>query len=134
MQLINCPYCGRPAEFVNSNMVYGGKGYGMIYLCSHCNAYVGVHNGTDKPFGRLANAELRKWKQAAHAQFDPIWQSNGMKRKDAYRWLSEQMQIPFENTHIGMFDIEQCRQVIQIIRRRNSVKPNNHDGAAYCRP
>ena len=30
-------------------------------------AYVGVHKGTDKPLGRLANAELRYWKKRAHA-------------------------------------------------------------------
>ena len=31
----------------------------MIYICKPCDAYVGVHKGTDKALGRLANKELR---------------------------------------------------------------------------
>lgn len=118
MRNVNCDYCGRPAEFVDSSVVYHGKSYGMIYLCRHCNAYVGVHKGSDKPLGRLANAELRRWKKAAHAAFDPLWRYGGFvgNRNGAYRWLAEQMGLPVSETHIGMFDVEKCRMVIQICR------------------
>ena len=61
MRKVYCDYCGRQAEYVDSKVVYG-KSYGMMYLCRNCMAYVGVHKGTDKPLGRLANAELRYWK------------------------------------------------------------------------
>ena len=37
-----------------------GVDYGMIYYCPQCGAYVGVHKGTDRAKGRLANAELRR--------------------------------------------------------------------------
>ena len=116
MKKVFCDYCGRRAEYVDSKIIYG-KSYGMIYLCRNCMAYVGVHKGTDKPLGRLANAELRRWKKEAHAAFDPLWQRGRFRgrRNDAYRWLAEQMGIPVEETHIGMFDIEQCRRAIQII-------------------
>lgn len=70
MRKVYCDYCGRQAEYVDSKVVYG-KSYGMMYLCRNCMAYVGVHKGTDKPLGRLANAELRYWKKRAHAVFDP---------------------------------------------------------------
>lgn len=116
MKKVFCDYCGRRAEYVDSKIIYG-KSYGMIYLCRNCMAYVGVHKGTDKPLGRLANAELRRWKKEAHAAFDPLWQRGRFRgrRNDAYRWLAEQMGIPVEETHIGMFDVEQCRRAIQII-------------------
>ena len=116
-----CPYCGEKAVFVDSSEVYHGRSYGMIYLCRPCLAYVGVHKGTDRPKGRLADAELRKWKIAAHASFDPLWQRGEFKRRrnDAYAWLSEKMGLPREKTHIGMFDVEQCQRVIQIINERN---------------
>lgn len=52
---VYCDYCGRRAEFVDSKIVYG-KSYGMMYLCRHCMAYVGVHKGTSRPLGRLADA------------------------------------------------------------------------------
>jgi len=56
----------------------------MIYLCRSCDAYVGVHKGTDKPKGRLANAELREYKKKAHSAFDPLWRFGGMMRRQAY--------------------------------------------------
>ncbi|WP_278247013.1 zinc-finger-containing protein [Agathobaculum desmolans] len=72
MKDVICNYCGRKAELVDSKVIYGTS-YGMMYLCRRCNAYVGCHKGTDRPLGRLADAELRYWKKAAHAVFDPLW-------------------------------------------------------------
>ncbi|MCY7484311.1 zinc-finger-containing protein [Paenibacillus alvei] len=114
-RVIICPYCNGQTEFVDSVRVYG-KSYGMIYLCSPCDAYVGVHRGTDKPLGRLANKQLREYKKAAHAAFDPLWKSGEFYRQQAYAWLSKQMGLPRYQTHIGMFDVEQCKRVIEICR------------------
>ena len=55
MRNVYCPYCGRQAEYVDSKVIYG-RSYGMAYLCRNCDAYVGVHRGTDEPLGRLADA------------------------------------------------------------------------------
>lgn len=117
MRKVFCDYCGRPARFCDSKIVYG-RSYGMIYYCGHCNAYIGVHKGTDKPLGRLANAELRYWKKQAHAAFDPLWQRGSFRgrRNAAYDWLAQKMDLPVEETHIGMFDVGQCRRAIQIIQ------------------
>lgn len=75
------------------------------------------------PKGRLANAELRHWKIAAHAAFDPIWKYGKFKgkRNAAYSWLSEQMNLPREKTHIGMFDISDCKKVIEICKKENNT-------------
>lgn len=118
MKKVYCDYCGRQAEYIDSKVIYG-KSYGMIYLCRNCMAYVGVHKGTDKPLGRLANAQLRYWKKAAHAEFDPLWKYGKFKhrRNAAYAWLAEQMNLPVDKTHIGMFDVGQCKAVIQICRK-----------------
>lgn len=122
MMKVYCPYCGRQAEYVDSKVIYG-KSYGMAYLCRSCMAYVGVHKGTDKPLGRLANAELRYWKKAAHAAFDPLWQWGEFKgrRNAAYKWLAEKMGLSHNKTHIGMFDVSQCKQVVKIIERERST-------------
>ena len=128
---VYCDYCGHLAKYVDSEVIYK-KSYGMIYLCSPCDAYVGTHKRTDTPLGRLANAELRKWKKLAHAYFDPIWQHGRFKKRrgDAYKWLSEQMKLPVSETHIGMFDVEQCRQVVSIMEnernKNNGTTENNH--------
>lgn len=119
MQKVICDYCGRKAEYVDSKIIYG-KSYGMVYLCRNCMAYVGVHKGSDRPLGRLENAELRFWKQKAHKAFDPLWQYGPFKhrRNAAYRWLSEQMNLPVSETHIGMFDVGQCKEAIRIINEK----------------
>lgn len=119
MQNVICPYCGKPADFVDTAEIYHGKSYGMAYLCRPCNAYVGVHKGTDKPKGSLANAELRNWRKAAHRAFDPLWKYGIFKhqRNNAYAWLSKKMGIPIEETHIAMFDIAKCRDAINLINK-----------------
>lgn len=118
-QTVTCPYCNRLARFVDSRIVYG-KSYGKMWLCSgwpECNAYVGVHQGTRKPLGRMANPELRKAKKAAHAAFDPLWTHNvnpSKSRKYAYAWLAKQLGISTDECHIGMFDVESCEQTCKV--------------------
>ncbi len=124
MRKVYCPYCGKRAELVNSEDVYG-RDYGhRIYICWPCNAYVGCHKDTDRPLGRLANAELRSMKIQAHAAFDPLWQSGQMKRKAAYAWLAEQMNRPVKQTHIGYFDVTECREVIRIVDKFRKDEKN----------
>ena len=74
-----CPYCKSETEYIDSSFVYG-KSYGMIYICKPCDAYCGVHKGTDNALGRLANAELRYWKKEAHKYFDVIWKEKHEER------------------------------------------------------
>lgn len=109
-----CQYCNKPARYTDSKAVYG-KSYGMIYLCDHCGAYVGVHKGTDIPFGILANAELRGWKKKAHESFDPLWKSGRMTRHGAYKWLGSCMKKPIKDCHIGMFQVDECKKVVALV-------------------
>ena len=119
---IVCDYCNNPAVLVDSKVVYG-RSYGMIYLCQPCDAYVGTHKASGKPLGRLATAELRKAKIAAHAAFDPLWKgkvkrdgcSKGKARGMGYKWLADQLGIKANDCHIGMFDVETCRRVVDLI-------------------
>ena len=120
-----CPYCGADVRFHSSSaFVYRGTDYGPIYACSRyptCDAIVGVHKGTTEPLGRLANRSLRGWKKRAHAAFDPIWQfrmERGTLKSKArgatYGWLADQLGIPVEACHIGMFDEETCQRVVAV--------------------
>lgn len=110
-----CPYCKGDSSYVNSKTIYGTYyiDYGMMYYCKDCNAYCGVHKGTDKSLGRLANKELREWKKAAHAHFDILWKEGIMTRWDAYDNLSKFLGIPRKYTHIGMFKISTCKKVVE---------------------
>lgn len=106
-----CPYCKKQTKLVNSSVIYG-KSYGMIYLCQPCNAYCGVHKGTDISLGRVANSRLRFWKKEAHKYMDILWKDNGMTRKEVYMVLSDYLKIPSEYCHIGMFSIKTCKEVV----------------------
>jgi hypothetical protein len=117
-----CPYCNQPTEYIDSSLVYG-KSYGMIYICQPCKAWVGVHKGTNQALGRLADAELRKCKCIAHYYFDGLWKkkmkqgfSKSSARRKAYRWLAGKMGLSVKETHIGMFGVKQCKQVIEICK------------------
>ena len=120
-----CPYCHSKTEYINSEEIYG-KNYGNIYICRACSAYVGVHKGTDKALGRLANKELRELKKVAHFHFDKIAKTSLINeiwpeyiegvsnRQKAYLWLAKQMNIEPDYCHIGMFDEHQCLIAITI--------------------
>lgn len=109
-----CPYCGSKTEYIDSSFVYG-RSYGMIYICKPCDAYVGVHKGTNKAKGRLANAELRELKKQAHYHFDKLWKEGNMKRSQAYKWLAKQLNIKPKECHIGMMDNDRCKRVIELL-------------------
>lgn len=119
MRKVYCDYCGREAELVDSKVVIG-KGSGKYWLCRPCMAYVGCQKGTVIPTGRLANAELRQWKQIVHQAFDPLWKRGSFKgyRDVAYAWLFKKMGLPAEKAHIGMFDVAECRKALSIIEAK----------------
>lgn len=114
-----CPYCKEPSVMVDGEHVYPHREdlhHKVFYVCTPCDARVGCHPGTDKPLGRLANSDLRKAKQAAHAAFDPLWRELDLfkNRRKAYAWLSEQLGISKKKCHIGMFDEPTCRRAQKI--------------------
>lgn len=124
---VMCPYCGKSAKLVGGDTIYPHRPdlyEKKFWLCRPCNAYVGCHkpnngygDGT-RPLGRLANAELRDAKRSAHAHFDPIWEKGGMARAQAYKWLASSLGIEPKNCHIGMFDVETCKKVVDLCKAR----------------
>ena len=111
-----CIYCGADVILTDSAKVYG-KSYGNIYLCSNypkCSSYVGVHKKNDEPLGRLADFQLREWKKKAHDIFDSLWKGEArrMSRKQAYKLMQELMDLDEDWCHIGLFNVEQCRELI----------------------
>ena len=112
-----CRYCGGKVILTDSSKIYG-KDYGDIYLCTTCNAFVGVHKGSGKPLGTLANSIFRTKRKETHEVFDKFWKDNHMSRTEGYKWLSEKMGLPFKSTHIGYFEIEECQKVIELCQSK----------------
>lgn len=122
-----CPYCSRESELVTGKRIYphrkdlAGK---RFYLCEPCDAYVGCHQTSRTPLGRLANAELRRLRVLAHAMFDPLWILGPMTRVEAYGRLARELGIPRKKCHIGMFDAETCHQVVIAVEQGTLLPPH----------
>ena len=107
-----CPYCNKFSALVSGAKMYPHRTdlhKLKFYQCAPCDAYVGCHGSSERPLGRLANAELRKAKSDTHRMFDAIWKEGQTSRSDAYAWLSRAMKIKVEDAHIGKFDIKLCK-------------------------
>lgn len=112
-----CPYCDTSSTLVGGDEIYPHRpdlAHKWFYRCVGCDAYVGCHPGSKRPLGRLANAQLRRAKNHAHAAFDPMWKNGPMKRSHAYQWLAKRLEIPVKDCHIGMMDEEMCQKVVEI--------------------
>lgn len=129
-----CSYCDGRAKLVTGADLYPGSksrelAGKLFWECAPCRAWVGCHppakadgrggqgNG-DVPLGRLANAELRRAKQQAHAAFDPIWRDGAMSRQGAYAWLAGKLGIPNKQCHIGAFDVDRCQATVRACLQR----------------
>lgn len=119
MNNIVCPYCNIRAKKVGGEVVYPRRPdlhHYKFYLCKKCGARVGINKVTGKPLGTLANHELRVSRMNAHKNFDKLWKSKKYSRTEAYEYLASAMNISTDKCHIGMFDINQCDEVVRITK------------------
>lgn len=115
-----CPFCGSDVELVKNSVIYGRE-YGdwpWVYKCVSCDSHVGLHPFTGIPLGTLADKETRLARQAAKAAFNPIWKSGEMSRTDAYNWLAKQLGVLVNHCHVGWFDVDMCKKVVQVCTAR----------------
>jgi len=112
-----CDYCGSPIIFTSNAAIYGKEyGNGKCYKCKGCDSYVGVHENTQIPLGRLANKELRALKKRCHALFDPVWKNNNrISRGQAYSKLANILGISVIECHFGWFGKDMLIHCIDIM-------------------
>jgi hypothetical protein len=138
---IRCPYCGKTPCLVTGDTIYPHRPDLVeknFWFCRPCDAYVGCHEANPRfgftgiePLGRLADKELRMAKSDAHTVFDPLWKGERkiFNRTQAYAWLAVAMGKEPEQTHIGMFDVAECKAVVTAVknlRRQLETNPQNH--------
>lgn len=133
-----CQECGSAATLTTGRTVYPsrpGLWSKPIWRCDSCNAYVGCHPGTLGPLGTPAGPELRLARRRLHVEMiDPLWiraerhydkppknkKDRAMMRRIArvrvYAFLAMRLELPIEETHLGMFDIEKCRAAWRAMR------------------
>jgi hypothetical protein len=120
-----CPYCEVPCDYVDDSEIYNGVSYGgKAFVCPSCGAYVGCHkdsrrHNSGESFGSVANKLLRSQRKDLHGVFDEMWKiHNGDRRKWRnyyYSLLADEMKIPAEYCHIGMFNEELVLKAKEII-------------------
>ena len=113
-----CETCGGEVLLKWNNAVFElPKPTGAIYVCENfpeCKSYTTCHVGTTEPIHTVTELPIREHRMKAHESFDWVWKSGTMKRNEAYLWLSIRLNIPQNICHIGRFDEEMCKKVIQI--------------------
>lgn len=124
-RVLLCPYCDGEAVLTPGRVVYPRRPdlwNKQFWRCRPCDAWAGCRPGTERPLGRLANAELRQARREAHAAFDPLWkrkmEREGISRTKArgagYRWLAERLGIEHRRCRIAVMDVETCHRVVEI--------------------
>lgn len=112
-----CPECG-------SRMVLRDSRFGLFYGCTSypdCSATHGAHKATGEPLGIPADRPTKAARIEAHEVFDALWKGHRMTRERAYAWMAERLGLTAEEAHIGRFDIEQCKRLVEAVRQRGRV-------------
>lgn len=125
-----CNLCGGEVIFTSNALIYGREyGSGRMYYCTKCKAYVGTHEPRPKEaFGILANEEMRELKKKCHALFDEKWRNKEKSkdrhkaRQEAYRKLSETLNIPIEECHFGYFDMDMLKKAYEVLEKENNIE------------
>lgn len=126
-----CAPCRRMTRLVSGRQIYGHRPDlwdKPIYVCDGCGAYVGCHEGTTKPLGTPAGPQLRDARIKLHERMiDPLWETADVSglyvpedeqarkvirfaaRGRVYAFLAHRMGLTKEQTHVSLFDLEQCR-------------------------
>lgn len=123
---VECPYCSHRVVIMHHRDIYSGRVYSdwpWMYVCDHCGARVGMHPFTAIPLGTLADDKLRSERSRCKPAFEDIWKNGLMQRTEAYRWLANQLGIPVEECHFGLFDADLCQRALTACVRYHRTHP-----------
>lgn len=90
----------------------------QFYGCSrypNCKGTHSAHQANGKPMGIPGDAETKKWRSIAHAEYDYMCKMFGYSRQEAYAVLAEIMDKSAEDAHISMFTKEDCQKLIKLL-------------------
>ena len=67
----------------------------------------------------MAYKNVQHYRHTVHRYLDAIWSTSSQRKKarsTMYRLLSNKMNLDINETHVSMFNREQCKQAIKILR------------------
>ena len=115
-----CNLCGGKVIYIENKEIYGSSyGSGYCYFCTQCHARVGTHIPCPLDAkGILADDKMREAKISCHRLFDLKWKNYPdakRRRKAAYLWLADQLDIEPEDCHFGFFDLNMLRKAYRVL-------------------
>ena len=118
-----CTHCNAHLSLGNGITIghykkeYANKPFWYCDNTKHGLVYVACHKDTVIPLGFAGDYNLRQLRLDAHKSFDSLWSGRTahMRRKDAYIWLANKLNIPSGDCHIGWFDCAECQTVVDLI-------------------
>lgn len=112
MSQLKCPECGAKLILKRSQK-FNKSFYGCeTWFTTKCPGSMSAHQNSNKPMGIPVDGETKLLRIEAHSLFDPMWKDGEMKRKDAYKWMAETLDIDHEKAHISMLDKETLKKLI----------------------
>lgn len=116
-----CDSCkSKNIVFINNAEIYEEPrgDYPFIWFCYDCRANVACHEGTSNPMGFMATKNKRRLRHELHLVFDQLWQKGYMPRRDAYDWLSDELEIERDKCHVAMFSYRELKRSIYLVERK----------------
>ena len=117
------PYLDTPCPMCGAKLILKESMYGKFFGCEKwgytgCSGSVGCHPNSTIPLGYPATPKVKKLRIDAHTAFDRLWRGpdKKMARSVAYVWLREKLGMSESEAHIGMFDGDQCKKLIDLIK------------------
>ena len=97
-----CPACGR-----NAKRAFDARYQVLRFFC--CGMW-------SWGFHPLADASTHDARQRAHAAFDPLWQSMGLTRTEAYRRLALDLGLDPDACHMKLMDEATANRVPEAVK------------------
>ena len=92
---------------------YGPRGDCPVIGCT-------IVDWADDTTAAPADFETRMARQDAHRIFDNLWKHGPRRRNSYYRKLANYLHLSRKHTHIGQFNIEQCKAVIEFAKNERA--------------
>lgn len=138
-----CLHCDSACRLTDGSEVYPHRPdlfAKNFYVCDHCDARVGCHGDTTRPFGHAADLETRNARSALHDKMlDPLWKKEPQAdlkaaRTGVYRFLARALGIEPCECHTGMFSIERCRDAWRALAGQTpaTIRQWNNERRAFA--
>lgn len=112
-----CPNHGKKLDWSKTR-------YGPRFYCPEPGCTVVWWPG---PTSTPADAETRALRMECHRIFDALWKDEsgpwaregkgiGWRRGRGYKWMRDALGLVQKKTHIGMFDAEQCKRLLESLK------------------